>query len=243
MIFVGYKSRAAVATAIGLSQIGEFSFVIFLTSEKLGILSPELASVGTATALVTLICTPFLFRFPKPVWRKIGHLIKQNPASFKEDFKDHVVICGYGRMGSWIGKALDQLKIPFVIIDYNYKVVRKARVQGIPVIFGDPSEPEILEHAKIRNAKAVVVAIPDLVTQEEVISYCQSVVPNISIFARAHLDEDVSKLSQMRIKKVIQPEFEASLGVIKEIMRLNNKNKEEIATKIISLRRLHSLQQ
>jgi CPA2 family monovalent cation:H+ antiporter-2 len=85
-------------------------------------------------------------------------------------FHDHVVICGYGRVGSWVGKALASLSVPYVVIDYNQNVVNELKKLGHPVIYGDPTEREVLEAAGIVSSKALVLTIPDKTARDGVIS-------------------------------------------------------------------------
>jgi len=243
----GYRGKVNLAVALGLSQVGEFSFVIFLQSNRLGLLSDELTAIGIATTLFTLLATPLLFRSITPLWRRLQKYTRNKlpHKSIRSEqtntFQDHIIICGYGRMGSWIGKALDRLSIPFVVIDYNQNVVRRVHMQGIPVIFGDPAESSILIEAGIAQARALIVAIPDRITQEEVISFCQTKFPKLPIYARAHLDEDHHSLTQFKVKRVIQPEFEAALSVVREILLSSGKDKQQISQNLKNLRRFHTM--
>lgn len=243
----GYYGKTQFSVALGLAQIGEFSFVIFLQSNKLGILDERYASIGIATTLITLILTPFIYRLRLPLWRKFAKLsIQKNSqhtrrAQIPASINNHVIICGFGRMGKWIGVALDKARIPYIVIDYNQKIIHETKLKGIPTVYGDPAEADILKAANVETAKAIVVAIPDSVTQEEVISYCQTHHPALSIYARAHLDQDVNKISQFRVKKVIQPEFEGALSIIREIFRSMGKPKPEISERLTQLKRLHTL--
>ena len=155
-------------------------------------------------------------------------------------FEDHIVICGYGRVGSWVGKALKEYGIPFVVVDYNQKVVQELRDAGVTVIYGDPTEPEVLEAVGIKGAKAIILAIPDRVVQETLITYVQTVAPDVKIISRAHRDEDWEKLKTLRVDKIVQPEFEAALQIIRGVLVSRGKNKDEINDLIRSLRLSHS---
>ena len=108
---LGYHGKTAIAVALGLSQIGEFAFVIFSLALALGLIEPTTATIGVATTLLTLVATPFLFRSITPTWRKardsfvkISFLEKivtggdrrESPAV---EYKEHIIICGYGRQG------------------------------------------------------------------------------------------------------------------------------------------------
>ncbi len=243
----GYRGRVAVASAFGLSQVGEFSFIIFSSSLGLGLLTPSMASIGIATALVTLLITPFLFRSTIPFWRKARDATAKWPAVnkffvgsekkfFGGELSGHIIICGYGRVGSWVGRALETFSIPFVVIDYNQKVVNELAGRGVSVIYGDPTEPEVLEAASISGAKVVVLAIPDRVAQETLITHIQTVKPDIKIISRAHLDEDWEKLKTLKVDKIVQPEFEAAIAIVRTILSGMGKSKEEIGALTKSLR-------
>lgn len=250
----GYHGKTAVAMGLGLSQIGEFSFIIFSLAGTLGLLLPQTTSIGIATTLITLLVTPVLFKSVVPVWRRAKLLTARWPrvnkafigwdrrhAGDKGDLKNHVVIVGYGRVGKWVGKALDSLNLPFVVIDLNLGVVNQLRKAGMAAIFGDPTEPEILDKVQARDAKAIVVAIPDRVAQEELITRIQTIGPKVKIISRAHFDEDWEKLRTLKVNKVVQPEFEAAVAIVRSILISMGKSREEINKRIRSLRLSHSI--
>ena len=240
----GYKGKTGIAASFGLAQVGEFAFVIFSAALALRILKPEETSIGIAVTLLTLILSPILYRYVVPFWRKVKKykiFMSGEKHDFDESvFKDHIIICGYGRVGSWVGKALKEYEIPFVVIDYNQKVVQELKQAGTLVVYGDPTEPEVLEAVGIRTAKAIILAIPDRVAQETLIAYTQSVAPHVKIISRAHRDEDWEKLKTLRVDKVIQPEFEAAVEIVRSVLISRGKNKDEISDVIHNLRVSHS---
>ena len=252
---LGIRGKTSLYLSIGLSQVGEFAFILFLLARNFRIIDPVLTSVGISPTLLTLILTPLTFRTIIPIWRKIKLavvdkpdlkkiLLSQGDLYHEEDqntFKDHIIICGFGRVGGWIGKAFDSAGIRYIVIDYNQRVVSEVQKQGIPVIYGDPAEPEVLEAADVRLAKGVIIAVPDRITQEEIISYVQTVNPKAKIISRAHLDEDWERLSSLKVDRVVQPEFEASISIIKSIFINMGKSKEEIALRIKNLKYAHSV--
>lgn len=247
----GYKGKTLINLSLGLSQIGEFSFVIYATSSQLKIISEEIASIGVATTLLTLILTPIIFKAIIPTWRKLKDISAKSvflaqifftgEKGISDDrYSEHIIICGYGRVGSWVGKALSQVELQFIVIDYNQKVVDELNKTGILAIFGDPSEPEILNRASVKNAKALVIALPDRVTQEEVITYVQTVNPGAKIYSRVHADSDLGRIKELKVEKIIQPEFEGALAIVKAILANMGRPKEDITRLIKNLRLAHS---
>jgi CPA2 family monovalent cation:H+ antiporter-2 len=135
-----------------------------------------------------------------------------------------------------VGKALEAAKVPFVVVEYNQEIVTELTKGGQEVIYGDPTEPEVLEAAGIKEAKILVLAIPDRVAQEELIAHVETVAPDVKIITRAHLDEDFEKLKLLRVDKVVQPEFEAAVAIVKSILTSMGKSKEEVNQRIKSIR-------
>jgi len=246
-----YRGKTAIAASLGLAQVGEFAFVIFSVALGLKLISPENTTLGISVSLLTLIVTPMLFKGVLPLWRKLRDLTsgtafeklfstRERRDTFSESVSEHIIICGYGRVGKWVGRALADFGIPFVVVEYNQKIVQDLKEGGVSVLYGDPTEPEVLEAVNIRQAKVVVLAIPDRVAQETLIAYIQTVAPDVKIISRVHEDSDWEKLKVLRVDKVVQPEFEAAIEIIRSILLGRGKNKDEISEAVKSLRVSHS---
>lgn len=253
VILLKYHGKAVVITSLGLSQVGEFAFVIFSQAGLLGLLSETSISIAVSAGLVSLIATPFLFKLTYPLWRflkektqnfpNVGRFFRsteKHPAKANQ-FTDHVIICGYGRVGSWVSRALASINFPFVIVDYNQNIIDSIKKEGFWGIFGDSGEPEVLQAAGISRAKAIVVAIPDRDSQENLISYVQTYYPAVRIISRVHLDADLKRLKALRVYRIVQPEFEAAISIIKTILVSLGMPKEEIEARVKKLRISHSL--
>lgn len=247
----GFRGRTAVAASFGLAQVGEFAFVIFSSAIVLGLIGDVEISLGIAVTLLTLIVSPIIFDKVVPFWRLMraksaGSFLEVFFASgerkdvFTKDLEGHIIICGYGRVGKWVGRALSDFGIPFIVIEYNQQIVNELKEGGISVLYGDPTEPEVLEAVGIRQAKAIILAIPDRVAQETLIAYTQSVAPNVKIISRTHDDGDWEKLKTLRVDKIVQPEFEAAIEIIRSVLISRGKSKEEISEAVKSLRVSHS---
>jgi CPA2 family monovalent cation:H+ antiporter-2 len=212
-----------------------------------------MASVGIVVVLISLMITPMLFKGILPVWRKLKNFIKdrdflskfilgwdRNLLEKEITFEDHIIICGYGRVGSWVGKAFTESKVPFVVIEYNSGIVSKLKKQGIEVIYGDPTHAEVLEAAGIMKAKAIIITIPDSIVQEELAAYVQTKAPQVKIISSVHYNEEWEKLKIMKVNKIIQPEFEAALTITRIILTSLGRGKEKVSQIIKSLRISHT---
>lgn len=248
----GFRGKVAIANSFGLAQVGEFAFVIFSAALGLGLIDSGETSIGIAVTLLTLVFTPLLFSWVVPFWRKMKDLTSKNPSlsrifstreipeQNRKEYSGHIIICGYGRVGKWVGKALSEFGIPFVVVEYDRNIVGELTRSGVEVLYGDPSEPEVMEAVNVRDAKAVILAIPDRVAQETLIAYVQTVAPDVKIISRVHQDADWEKLKALRVNKIVQPEFEAALAIVRSVFIGMGKSKEEIGTITKKLRLVRS---
>jgi CPA2 family monovalent cation:H+ antiporter-2 len=239
------KGKTAIISAFGLSQIGEFSFILFSSASLLKLIPQSVASMGVAISLLTLIITPFVYKLAVPTWRWLSARFNffssyERNNSDSSEMTNHIIICGFGRVGGWVGKALNDHGIEFVVVDLDPKIVQECLDKGIKAIHGDPIEREVLKIAGVENAKAVIVAIPDRMSQESIIAHIQTMSPNTKIISRVHLDEDYEKLKNLRVDKIVQPEFEAAASIIKNILVSMGKDTEDINKSIKSLRLSHA---
>lgn len=252
-IIFKYHGKTAMAVGLGLAQVGEFAFIIFTLASTYKIMDSEATSIGISVALLTLMVTPLLYKNYNSIWKTLKNKLLRYPAFNKvvsggakggeaseEPYTNHIIICGYGRVGGWVGKALEAIKIPFVVIEYNHEIAEHLKQRGVDIVYGDPTEAEIIEAAGVRGAKAIVLAIPDEFAQEEIVAYVQNVNPHAKIISRVHKDEDWEKLKILKVDKLVQPEFEAAIGIVRSILSSMGRSKEEINERTKKLRLSHA---
>ncbi|HCR35609.1 hypothetical protein A2130_00790 [Candidatus Woesebacteria bacterium GWC2_33_12] len=240
-----FNGKTMVLTALGLSQVGEFAFIIFGSSTILHLMPKETSSTGVAVGLITLLVSPLVYANAFKLWRLLKNRFKmfsslERSSNTRNNLKDHIIILGFGRVGGWVGKALNDNGIDFLVVDYDQEIITNCLQKGIKAIYGDPTEKEVLEMANVSSAKAVIVAIPDRISQESVIAHIQNLSPNTKIISRVHLDEDWEKLKLLRVDKLVQPEFEAATSIIKNILISMGKSKDEVNRNIKSIRLSHA---
>jgi len=251
--FVGYHRKTAFLVAIGLAQMSEFGFIIAKEGYVIGALSEQQYALLVALVFTTIMFSAplssqghglyYLLRektsrwFPKVFPDKKEELLYGTNATLR----DHVVICGYGRVGKYIGRALQMANIPFIVVDYNVTTTRELRRKGIPVLYGDPADIDVLDHAEVDFAKLFVVAIPDRHTQEMVIANAQTLNKHITILCRTHHEEDQIRLKTLNVAYIIQPEFEAAIAITTKLYREYGVSEEEIPGKLHRLKIEHGM--
>ena len=181
---LGSSAPLAVTTSMYLGNAGEFSLVLLAaaaTTSPHPILSEKVLGGLIAVVVVSLIISPFMFNWahplaarlqrvgPPPWSRKLTRLLRADAQQAREEPQEasapaaarHVIIAGFGPVGRNIAARLDVQKIPYTVIELNPETVRKQQALGRSILYGDITNPEVLEVAGIREAGAVVITIPD----------------------------------------------------------------------------------
>lgn len=256
-IFFKFHSRTAFSLGVFLFQIGETAFIIVYQGVNIGSISHQSFLYAISTVLLSLIITPFLINKKDKLYFGVKKLINKTLPflgkfiTFRLDrevpnidalsLKDHIVLCGYGRVGKYIGRALSLANIPFVAIDYNFHIVEKAKKEGVNIIYGDPTEVDVLDYADVENAAALILALPEQYSQEIIILAARRLNSKIIIFTRVHQEHDHIRMKDLGVDVIIQPEFEASLSIVRKIYLLKHIDREDIIGKIKRLKIEHGM--
>lgn len=219
-----WAARTVLVVAAALSQIGEFSFILGQAGITLGIINQNQYSMILAGALLSITVNPLMFRLVAPtenwlkripaLWKRLDHSIQL--AHIDEDhMSGHVVIVGYGRVGSHIANLLGRMEIPFLVVDADSTRVEELTQMGAHALYGDAANSEVLTHAGLSHARALVVAGPDESSSELVVAAARDLAPDLPIIARASTTEGVKHLAQLGAQHVIHPELEGGLEIVR----------------------------
>jgi len=164
---LGYTKRTSFFTAISLTQISEFSFIIIAIGLSLNQISSEISSIIILTGIFTIFISTYLMYFCDKIYLKISKYlsifekkgIKEKSNKEKKEY-DYVLL-GYNRTGFSLLKSLIKLNKTFVVIDYDPAVIDRLKKKKIPFIYGDASDVEMLDEINIEKAKLIISTIPE----------------------------------------------------------------------------------
>jgi CPA2 family monovalent cation:H+ antiporter-2 len=234
----GESFRTAVLTGIGLAQIGEFSFVLVQAARQEGHVGPDVYQATLAASLLSIVINAALVR---TVPRYLGALQAAGrppaePAAPARELEDHVILCGYGRVGSAVAEALETFGIRYVALDNDPDVVRGLRERGIPCFFGDATRGRLLHEAAAEHATLAVVALPLAEQAHGAIRRLRELNPGLPILARSHDRAHHEALRQAGATEVIQPELEAAGTLIRHALRRLSLPRERVLAYLEHLR-------
>ncbi|MBI2198217.1 MAG: cation:proton antiporter [Candidatus Rokubacteria bacterium] len=218
----GHPTWVAVLVAVGLTQIGEFSFILVQVARSAGHIGADIYNATLAAALLTILSNALMVRYA-PRW--VGRAWLRGPPEpvmgpdEAQPREDPVVVCGFGRVGSAVADAFEAFGTPYVAIESNPDIVRGLRERGVPCVYGDASQRSLLELAGAERARLVVVALPDFERAELAVRHARSLNRAGPILARAHDVRVRDRLLAAGATEVIQPEFEAASTLIRHALR------------------------
>ncbi len=224
-----YPFRIALVVAASLAQIGEFSFILAGLGRSLGLLRPEGQSLILAGAMLSITLNPLVFATITPIdrWvrarprladlleRPAGELAELPPSHHAGSLRDHAVLIGYGRVGAPVAAALEQQGIPYVVVESNRETVEALQARGLPAIWGDASRPGILGHARLEEARLLIVSAPDAFQARTILDHARRVNPDIDTVVRTHSDEERAHLEKAGVGRAVVGERELALAVIR----------------------------
>ncbi|GEP09619.1 YbaL family putative K(+) efflux transporter [Methylobacterium gnaphalii] len=215
----------ALTIAASLAQIGEFSFILVTLGLSLKLLPEEGRNLILGGALLSITLNPLFFALAA----QMKQVVARHPglaAPFKgrgaadaaassetSRRRNHVVIVGYGRVGSSIGATLQAWDLPFVVVERDRRRVLDLRAAGIPAVFGNATAPGILEAAGIREAHLLVIATPDPHQAHRLVEAARALNPAIDTVVRTHSEAERLRLEEDRVGLVLMGERELSLGM------------------------------
>lgn len=246
---------AVLTVAAGLSQIGEFSFILVELAIALRLLDAESRGLVLAGALVSITVNPLLFGAIDPALR----FLRSRPrlaAAFERRARvdpvpldaalapGHVVIVGYGRVGGTIGAALQLCGIPFVVVEQDRAIFETLRRDGIPAIYGDAARPGILEHAEVATAAVLVVATPEFFQAREVLAHARRLNPAVRTVTRTHSAAARRELERLGggLGRAFMGERELALGMAHYALQSLGRTDHESAGAIEALRAAEAIE-
>jgi CPA2 family monovalent cation:H+ antiporter-2 len=222
-----YPARTALLVGAGLSQIGEFSFIVGQAGLTLGVLDQSQYSLILAGAIVSITMNPWMFRLVDPVerllkrrrrvWERLDRHGPDLPRP-EDTLSHHIVIVGCGRVGRHIAEVLNRIGVPRLVVESDANRARRLVELGIPVLFGDAANSEILSHAALERARALVVTVPDDTAALMIVSASHRRAPSLPVIARASSWEGAQLLSRAGAAEVVRPELEGGLEIVRRTL-------------------------
>jgi CPA2 family monovalent cation:H+ antiporter-2 len=219
---LGYSLETALLIAVGLAQIGEFSFILADLGIRLGLLTTHARDLILGASILSILANPFLFSLVSRFHPAHPPGEPVEPDAPEElhptSLVNHIVLIGYGRVGSLVGKALKERNEAFLVIEDADRLVASLRASDIEVLPGNAVRPDVMEAANIRGARLLIVAIPNGFEAGQIVERSRALNMRLQIVARAHSNDEVEYLLRLKADTVIMGEREIARGMIEHAL-------------------------
>ncbi len=215
-------------TGLILAQGGEFGFAILTFVLSKDLLSPDYGQVVLAALWISIAISPLLIRYNKiianfffPTISQINEaLVQQEIIGLSHDLNDHIILCGYGRVGQHIARLLEIENIAFIGLELDPMLVQNARLAGKRVTYGDASHPGMLTAAGFSQAKAMVISFSDFPTSIKILSIAKQLKASIPILVRCRDETEMEQLKEQGATRVIAEVLEEGLSLAHHLMQV-----------------------
>lgn len=221
---LGFPPRTAILVGLALAQIGEFSFVLTEVGRATGLVDDATYQHVLGAAILTMLLTPSLVgaapglaarwngrRGPTHDAGTTPHEARLTPG--------HVIVVGYGLAGRSLARVLRSVELPYSVIELNGDVVKRARREGEPILFGDATRRDVLEAAGLSRAAAVVFVVSDLDAVRRSIALVRALAPRAHVVVRTRQQAHIEELTAAGADEVIAEELETAIEILTRVLR------------------------
>ncbi len=225
----GYSPAVAWRSGLALAQGGEFGIALITLGLQRELLPESLSQAVLASLVISMALTPLIIKYNRAiVTRLLGQDAVDNPPGIEEPdpavaevaSHDHVIICGYGRVGQNIARALEDEGIEFVALDLDPFRVRAAREAGDTVIYGSAARPDMLRAAGVYHATAAVITFAEYRQVLRTLEGLRAGRPDLPILVRTQDDTHLDEFLEAGATEVVPETLEASLMVMSHLLFL-----------------------
>jgi CPA2 family monovalent cation:H+ antiporter-2 len=247
-LLLGFPLRTAIISGLGLSQVGEFAFILASVGSGYALLSANAEQMFLAVSVLTMAGTTFIIsgaprvadwvlRLPVPARLQQGlYPVKGLDPPRTDTCHDHLLIIGFGLNGRNVAGAAKHANIPYAIIELNPDTVRQERDCGEPIFYGDATRPAVLKQVNVAEARTVVIVIADAASTRQTARLVRQLNPAAHIIARTRYVNETEALYRLGANEVIPEEYETSVEIFTRVLTKYLVPKDEIACLVAQLR-------
>ncbi len=250
VLAVSLPPRSAIMTGIALAQVGEFSFILAQVGQANGLLSGPPYQIFLAVSVCSMIITPFLMQWSPHLARRVeamqrvyhwlpgrtmAHVLETEGRHLH--IKDHVIIVGYGLNGRNLARVLGETEVPYIALDLDGDAVRREAQHGVPLYYGDATNPNVLRHVRIEVARVLVIATSDPFMARRTVQVARNLNPKIHIVVRTRYLRELEELHQLGADDVVPEEFETSIEIFALVLRTYDMPQDFVMRKAEQIRR------
>jgi CPA2 family monovalent cation:H+ antiporter-2 len=234
-----YPRRTAGHAAFLLSQGGEFGFILFGLAAASGVMPTNIAEMLLVVIVITMALTPLLDRLgTRFEQRWLKHQRTEINELYKEsrDMENHVVIAGYGDVGTALARVLEKESVPFIALDTDPRMVQQGRSNKHPVYYGDATRPDLLAALGASRAQLIVLTMRDEVVATRAVRLLRADFPKKLMLARTMSLQAANALERAGANQALPEVHLTSMRMVSMVLNHLDWPESEITRVMASMR-------
>jgi monovalent cation:H+ antiporter-2, CPA2 family len=215
-------------TGVVVSQGGEFGFALLTLLLRRELADPAVVQPLLAATVLSMVASPMLIRHNRRITRAIlretgpkrTEAMRETQTTLAVAERDHVVICGFGRVGQNIARVLEQTGFEYIALDLDPYRIRAGRQAGDPVVYGDAGQVEVLQNMGLAQASCVVITFANPAVSLRILRSVRSLRGDVPVLVRTQDDTKLLELQAAGATEVVPETFEASLMLLSHLLLL-----------------------
>ena len=215
-------------TGVIVAQGGEFGFALLILLLRKALLDPAIVQPLLAATVLSMVVSPLIIRHNRRITRVIlretgnpqTEAMRQERVTLAAAEREHVVICGFGRVGQNIARVLEQTGFEYIALDVDPYRIRSGREAGDPVVYGDAGQVKVLENVGIAHANVVVITFANPDVALRILRAVRELRIDVPILVRTQDDTKLTELQAAGATEVVPETFEASLMLLSHLLLL-----------------------
>src|SRR6202162_1651228 len=215
-------------TGVVVGQGGEFGFALLTLLLRRELLDPAVVQPLLAATVLSMVLSPFLIRHNRRITRALlgesgppkSEAMRETQATLAVAERDHVVICGFGRVGQNTARVLEKTGFEYIALDLDAYRIRVGRQAGDPVIYGDAGQAEVLQNVGVAHASCVVITFANPEVALRILRAVREMRGDVPILVRTQDDTKLEQLQSAGATEVVPETFEASLMLLSHLLLL-----------------------
>ena len=215
-------------TGVIVAQGGEFGFALLILLLRRELLDPGVVQPLLAATVLSMVLSPLIIRHNRRITRIIlresgnplTEAVRQERITLAAADREHVVICGFGRVGQNIARVLEQTGFEYIALDVDPHRIRTGRQVGDPVVYGDAGQGKVLENVGVAHASVVVITFANQDVALRILRSVRELRPDVPILVRTQDDTKLTELQAAGATEVVPETFEASLMLLSHLLLL-----------------------
>src|SRR5450755_932472 len=215
-------------TGVVVAQSGEFGFALLTLLLRRELSDPDIVQPLLAATVLSMVLSPLLIRHNRRITRAFlgesgpahNEAMREAQATLAVADRDHVVICGFGRVGQNIARVLEQTGFEYIALDIDPYRIRVGRQAGDPVIYGDAGQIAVLQNVGLARANCLVITFADPEVALRILRSVRELRRDVPILVRTQDDTKLEELQAAGATEVVPETFEASLMLLSHLLLL-----------------------